>query len=109
MKFLKVCVPRSATRRMYRSVAGRGVGVGESPWNPSPPPVAGLTLLDELRGRVLAAAAVVALPPVDDDRDVRVVLVVVDHLVVELVGELAWNHAIDHVIPMIRRQSEWAQ
>src|SRR6476659_11235984 len=33
---------------------------------------------------------------VDDDGHVRVVLVVLDHLVVELVGELAGNDAIDH-------------
>src|SRR5438128_2518132 len=45
---------------------------------------------------VLAPAAVRAVAALDDDRDVRVALVVVDHLVVEVIDELAWNDAIDH-------------
>src|SRR5919197_1027578 len=47
---------------------------------------------------VLPAPPVVALTPVDDHRDVRVVLVVLDHLVVELVRELARDHAVDHSV-----------
>ena len=47
-------------------------------------------------GSGLPVRAVGTLAAVDDDRHVRVVLVVVDHLVVELVGELPRNHAIDH-------------
>ena len=45
---------------------------------------------------VLARAAVRAVATLDDHLDVRVVLVVLDHLVVEVVDELAGDDAIDH-------------
>src|SRR3954447_19181281 len=46
----------------------------------------------------LAHTTIAPLPlaPVDDDRHVRVVGVVGDELVVELVGELLGKHAVDH-------------
>src|SRR5262245_36123447 len=43
-----------------------------------------------------ALAAVRPLAAIDDDGHVRVVLVVLDHLVEELVGELTRDHAVDH-------------
>ena len=53
--------------------------------------------------RACPGRAVGALAAVDDDRHVRVVLVVVDHLVVELVGELTRDHAIDHRLLIVGR------
>src|SRR5439155_24605350 len=43
-----------------------------------------------------ASPPVIALAPVDDDRHVRVVLVVLDQLLVQRVLELRRNHAVDH-------------
>src|SRR5436189_244787 len=60
----------------------------------SAPAVADLALV--LDPPASAAAAVGSLAAVDDHGHVRVVLVVLDHLVVELVGELPRDHAIDH-------------
>src|ERR1700751_730294 len=51
-------------------------------------------------------AAVGPVAAVDDDGHVRVVLVVLDHLVVELVGELPRNDAIDHGPLIVGRKSE---
>ena len=51
---------------------------------------------------VLAVAAVRAVSTLDDYRDIRVVLVVLDHLVVEVVDELAWDDAIDHAPKSVR-------
>src|SRR6266513_2998699 len=65
-------------------------------------------LLVELIGR-LAGAPVRALATVDDHLDVRVVLVVLDHLVVELVGELPRDHAIDHLIRIVGRAGAGAR
>src|SRR6266550_3629879 len=58
--------------------------------------VAHRTLLLVLEALLGFLAAVSSLAAIDDDGHVRVVLVVVDHLVVELVGELARNDAVDH-------------
>src|SRR5205814_854255 len=44
------------------------------------------------------SASILALASVDDHGDVRVVLVVLDHLVVEVVRELGRNDAIDHAL-----------
>ncbi|MGZ4411880.1 MAG: hypothetical protein ACXVY8_07055 [Gaiellaceae bacterium] len=45
---------------------------------------------------------VVATPlddaPIDDHLDVRVVPVVVDELLVEIVCQLGWDDAVDHVL-----------
>src|SRR5262249_15016393 len=77
--------------------------LGEGARDPRPPPVANLPLFLELAG--ILALAPILFPPVDDHRDVRVVLVVLDHLVVELVGELWGDHAIDHVSDCTRALS----
>src|SRR5262249_1734961 len=73
----------------------RRVGLRERPRDPRPPPVARLALLDGL-GLRPARSAVGPLATVDDHRHVRVVLVVVDHLLVELVRQLPRDHAVDH-------------
>src|SRR5215204_5572021 len=71
-------------------------GVREGPRNARPAAVAGLALL-ALRRR-LALSAIGALAAVHDHRHVRVVLVVLDHLVEELILELGRDHAIDHAL-----------
>src|SRR6187397_2711796 len=76
-------------------------GVREGPRDARPPAVARLALLTLRCG--LALPAVAALAPVDDHRDVRVVLVVLDHLVEQLVLELRRDHAIDHALIVGRR------
>src|SRR5919197_829680 len=96
---------RRAVRLTY--LLGR-VGVRERPRDARAPPVARLQLLAEL-GRRLARATVGPLTAVDDHRHVRVVLVVLDHLVVELVGELTRDHAIDHPFLIVGRRSERAR
>src|SRR6185503_15599450 len=58
--------------------------------------VADRPLLLVLEPRLPLLAPIGPVAAVDDDRHVRVVLVVLDHLVVELVGELTRNDAIDH-------------
>src|SRR3954453_20948786 len=47
--------------------------------------------------RLLTAAAVGPLATVDDDGHVRIVLVVGDHLLVQLVRERLWDDAVDHL------------
>src|SRR5579864_8840045 len=73
------------------------VRVRERARDASPAPVADLPLLLVL-ARVLSRPPVGTVAPVDDDGHVRVVLVVLDHLVVQLVGELTGDHAKDHLI-----------
>src|ERR671934_261747 len=98
------CVIRSVSAAFSRSrmcakrkrISPR-FGAGTSRHRSRAAAVADRPLLVELAGR-LARATVGALAAVDDDRHVRVVLVVVDHLVVELVGQLARDHAIDHAL-----------
>src|SRR4051812_7319240 len=58
--------------------------------------VADRPLLLVLEPRLPLLAAIRPIAAVDDDGHVRVVLVVLHHLGVELVGELAGNDAIDH-------------
>src|ERR1700752_3146145 len=58
-----------------------------------------------LEPRIPLLAAVSPLAAVDDDGHVRVVLVVLDHLVVQLVLELAGNDAIDHRSLIVGRES----
>src|SRR5215475_5087800 len=67
--------------------------------------VADRPLLLVLEALFRQLATIGPLAAVDDDGDVRVVLVVVDHLVVELVGELAGNDAIDHRGLIVGRES----
>src|SRR5207244_1601784 len=92
------CSARSAPNRKRISppfgAGTRRLGLEASPWNPRSPAIAGLALAagHPLRSAVGAGAAV------DDDGHVRVVLVVLDHLVVELVFELPRDHAVDHVL-----------
>src|SRR5437868_3566710 len=93
IEFRKAFVPVVATGRAY--LFRRRVRIGERSGDPRPPSVARLALLHELRFR-LPRAAIGALAAVDDDGHVRVVLVVLDHLVVELSLELARDHAVDH-------------
>src|SRR5690348_15674826 len=57
--------------------------------------VADLPFALELLGR-LSVPAIGPLASVDDDRHVRIVPVVLDHLVVQLGLELARDHAVDH-------------
>src|SRR4051794_19865988 len=88
MKFLKVLVAVLATAGTLL----RRVGVGERSRCARPPAVPDRALAAE----DAALAPVFPFAPVEDDGHVRVVLVVLDHLVEELVLELARNHAIDH-------------
>src|SRR5919108_295206 len=67
---------------------GAREGAGSAP-SPAVPDLA-------LAARGAARTPVVSVAPVDDHRHVRVVLVVLDHLVEELVLELARDHAVDH-------------
>src|SRR5215204_4874655 len=90
MKFLKVFVAAVATA----AILVRRVGAGERARGPRPAAVANLALATLVL--VPSGAPVVTLAAVDDDGYVRVVLVVLDHLVVELVLELARDDAIDH-------------
>src|SRR4051794_11519456 len=68
-------------------------------------PVAHRPLLLVLEPLLAFAAAIRPVATVDDDGHVRVVPVVVDHLVVELVGQLAGNDAIDHRQLIVGRKS----
>src|SRR5215208_682407 len=88
MKFLNLFVAAVATA----AILVRRVGAGERARRSRPAAIADLAL----PALVPARAPVVALAAVDDDGHVRVVLVVLDHLGVELVLELARNDAIDH-------------
>src|SRR5829696_1096371 len=90
MKFLKVFVAAVATA----AILVRRVGAGERARGPRPAAIANLALATLVL--VPSGAPVVTLAAVDDDGYVRVVLVVLDHLVVELVLELARDDAIDH-------------
>src|SRR5207249_10122626 len=56
-----------------------------------------LALLLELP-RILARATVRPASAVDDDLDVRVVLVVLEELLVQLLLELRWHDAVDHAL-----------
>src|SRR4051812_9031611 len=62
----------------------------------APAPVADRPLLG-LLGCFARCRAALALAPVDDDLHVRVVGVVIGELVIELVGHLLGDHAIDHL------------
>src|SRR4051812_12466698 len=73
------------------------VRVGERPRDARAAPVGDLAALLEL-ARILAGAPIGAFAAVDDHRHVRVVPVVLDHLLVELALELAWDDAIDHAL-----------
>src|SRR5215213_740138 len=95
-KFLKCFVPRIA---MGTSVVRRWLAlddVGERPRDPRAAAVARLPLL--ALGRLRSLTPVGPRTPVDDHGHVRVLLVVLDHPVVELVLELRRDHAIDHCI-----------
>src|SRR5215208_5914434 len=70
------------------------LGVEEGAGDARPAPVASNALAAGLAGPGLSAIR--ALAPVDDDGNVRVVLVVLDHLAEELVRELTRDHAVDH-------------
>src|SRR5215210_2732843 len=83
---------RVASTRFMEALAVRRIRAREGAGRSRPAAVA-----DGAQPAVLASlAAVVALTAVDHDRHVRVVLVVLDHLVEELVLELSRDHAIDH-------------
>src|ERR1051325_2727384 len=92
----------SSSRLTQKDTRGLGVfgrlGLRERARGPSPATITDLALAAERA----ALAPVLALAAVDDDGDVRVVLVVVDHLVEELVLELPRNHAVDHLAPDCR-------
>src|SRR5512133_2002298 len=75
-----------------------GLGLEERAWNPWSAAVARLSLA----ARLTLRTAVGARAAVDDDRHVRVVLVVLDHLFEELVLELARDDAIDHALSVGR-------
>src|SRR3954468_13719942 len=89
MKFLKVLVAAVATAAILalgRVRAREGAGRSCS-----------ASIADRALPAVLATLApIVALTAIEDDRHVRVVLVVLDHLFVELVLELSRDHAVDH-------------
>src|SRR5687768_11081874 len=82
--------PRTSLER-GTSVAD-GVGVRERSRNPRPAAVALLALAPVLA----PVAPLVARAAVEDDRHIRVVLVVVDHLLVEVGFEVAGDDAVDH-------------
>ena len=60
-------------------------------------------------GSPAVPAAVGPLAAVDDDRHVRVVLVVLDHLVEELGLELTRDHAIDHAPRIVGSAFRWLE
>ena len=103
MKFLKDCADVVAMQARLaaacsppvaaHSLLGRPVYVGERA-RVGAAAIADRSLLAVLEPLLAFRTAIPSLATVDDDSDVRVVLVVIDHLVVELVGELAWNDAI---------------
>src|SRR6476659_2198121 len=99
MKFLKVLVAVLATAETLL----RRVGLGERSAGAGAAAVPAHALAAEDAAR----ASVLALTPVDDDRHVRVVLVVLDHLRVELVLEFPRNHAIDHPASDCREDVGW--
>src|SRR5215203_2068643 len=76
----------------------RRVGAGKRSGDASAPAVADHAAVCGLVVRGAAAPPIGALAPVDYHRHVRVVAVVRDHLVVQLVGELRRDDAIDHVL-----------
>src|SRR5687768_17531661 len=83
---------RSSAHPNEGGLDGVGFGVRERARDACAPAIADLAL-----AAVLAAVStVVSLAAVEDHRHVRVVLVVLDHLLVELGLELAWDHAVDH-------------
>src|SRR6266566_678919 len=80
---------------MTAILVARGLRLRERPRGAGAPAIADRATL--LVGVVeLGRATVGAIAPVDDHRHVRVVLVVVDHLLVEVGLELARNDAEDH-------------
>src|SRR5690242_5820129 len=101
MKFLKVLVAVLATAGTLL----RRVGLGERARRASAPAIPDLALA----AKDAALPPVLALAAVDDHRHVRVVLVVLDHLLVELVLELARNHAVDHPVSDCRDGLGWRQ
>src|SRR5215212_9555661 len=88
MKFLNVRVPVVATDAMLV----RRLGLGEGARDAGAPPVAD----DSFAAVRLPGPPVRPLAAVDDHGDVRIVLVVLDHLVEQLRLELARDHAVDH-------------
>src|SRR5829696_6296511 len=86
---------RRATAELRRA---RRVGAGKRSGDASAPAVADHAAVCGLVVRGAAAPPIGALAPVDYHRHVRVVAVVRDHLVVQLVGELRRDDAIDHVL-----------
>src|SRR2546425_5924286 len=61
------------------------------------PRMSAATISDRpLAAEALMVAPIPAPAPIDDHGHVRVVLVVLDHLLVELIRELGWDHAVDH-------------
>src|SRR5215204_5473528 len=75
-----------------------GLSLEERTWNPGPAAVSRLALPASLARRTPVGARAA----VDDDRDVRVVLVVLDHLFEQLVLELARDDAVDHALSVGR-------
>src|SRR5438045_1204781 len=67
-------------------------GVREGPGHAWTAPITDFAPLPE-GGIVLAGTPIGALAAIDDHRHIRVVLVVLDHLLVELAFELAWDDA----------------
>src|SRR3954453_11944626 len=98
----KVAVAIEGDRTPAGSRLRHRVGLGEGPRDTRAAPVSDLPLLLDL-ARAPAAPAIGAFAAVDDHGHVRVVLVVLDHLVVELGLELAWDDAIDHVLTIRTR------
>src|SRR5690242_1932059 len=77
------------------------LGAEEGPRDARPSAIARLAL----PARLPLRATVGPRAPVQDDRHVRVVLVVLDHLVEELVLELARDDAIDHALSVGRLEA----
>src|SRR4051794_6034800 len=93
--------PPSTWTTTFTARSGLVAGdAGELARDPGPPPGAQLPLAAAAR----AGLAPRAPPPVDDDGDVRVVLVVRRELVVQLVGEGFRDDAVDHRGDAIQRR-----
>src|SRR5690349_13135794 len=102
MKFLKVfVVVAMGGDSIQPSVGARsGLRLGGRIRTRKTPRVRTTPVTDRALPAVLApVAAVFAFAAVDDDGHVRVVPIVVDHLLEELVLELARDHAVDHPPP----------